>query len=233
MIEAAIARLKDSEKCVRSAAAKALAAIAVEGDRHTLDSLMACIHDLDWNVRMESVRSLVAVVGLEREYVTDLMIRKTAHSNVFVRRAAFWAIAEIAPEVRVRRLAVVTLGEMTDDQEYQSQSIFDSFWQMPGTIPLSPEMLEEFSACSKAHARYSARRRCVEFALAKAALRVQDSDSVTSEKERTEEFARCAADARETRLQRLVVNGPGICIGSVAQIPGGQPPDARWCNNHS
>lgn len=45
---------------------------------------------------------------------------------------------------------------------------------------------------------------------------------------RTVDFALKAATDREDRLQELIVNGPGICIGSMLPWPGMPTVDARW-----
>mmetsp|Transcript_89113 Transcript_89113/g.191212 ORF Transcript_89113/g.191212 Transcript_89113/m.191212 type:complete len:279 (-) Transcript_89113:162-998(-) len=51
---------------------------------------------------------------------------------------------------------------------------------------------------------------------------------IMDSRRRTVAFAQQAAEDRERRLQRLVVDGPGICVGSAPPEPGDAPPDASW-----
>ena len=48
------------------------------------------------------------------------------------------------------------------------------------------------------------------------------------ERRQTVAFAQHAAEERERRIEKLVVEGPGICIGSKRPPPEDRLPHARW-----
>lgn len=54
-----------------------------------------------------------------------------------------------------------------------------------------------------------------------------DHEDTYGSRRRTVDFALRAAQDREMRISDLVVNGPGICLGSIPN-PGDRPPDASW-----